>query len=167
MSRGSMSRGDGEGAAEAPPSHENMHVHQQDSPHGLSSIVSDRCAPWCLLWHLQEPEKKGGVPLLWRHLVLRGDGDGPGMRLLQVPVVTAPQCVCPFCYFHCCHFCEFCSSRSCRSEIPPRRRAPPFYVIFFFFLPLCSTAATLPPTENHKRKKWDTSVCCLTERNIL
>lgn len=93
MSRAYMSRRDGEGAAEAPPPNENVHVHQQDPPHGLCPILPGSSAPWRLLWRHQEQKEEGGFPLHRRHLVLRRDGNGSGVRLLQVPVVTAPQFV--------------------------------------------------------------------------
>ena len=90
-SRAHMSGRDGEGASEAPPRDENVHVHQQDSPHGLPPILPGGGARRRLLWRHQEQEEEGGVPLHRRHLVLRGDGNCSGVRLLQVPVVTAPQ----------------------------------------------------------------------------
>lgn len=107
-SRAHMSRGDGEGASEAPPRHENVHVHQQDSPHGLPPVLPGGGTHGRLLRRHQEQEEEGGVPLHRRHLVLRGDGNCSGVRLLQVPVVTAPQLVSfvsrhpplPFCEFY-------------------------------------------------------------------
>lgn len=83
MSRADMSRWNGEGATEAPPPNENLHVHKQDPPHGLSQVLSGRGATWCLLRHHQEQEEEGGFPLHRRNLVLRGDGNGSGMWLLQ------------------------------------------------------------------------------------
>ncbi|MEQ2168855.1 hypothetical protein GOODEAATRI_018994, partial [Goodea atripinnis] len=92
-----------EGAAEAPPSHENVHIHQQDSPHELSEILPGIGAPWCLLRGHEDQEKKGGFPLHRRHLVLRGDGDGSGMRLLQMPAVTGRRPAPSLCNTHLCH----------------------------------------------------------------
>lgn len=63
MSRADVPRRDGEGATEAPPPHENMHVHQQDSPHGLSAVLPGHGAPWRLLRRHQNQEEEGGFPL--------------------------------------------------------------------------------------------------------
>lgn len=65
-----MSGRDGEGAAEAPPADENMHLHQQDSPHGLSQIMPVSGTHRCLLRRHQEQKKEGGFPLHRWHLVL-------------------------------------------------------------------------------------------------
>lgn len=89
VSRAHMSGRDGEGAAQAPPASQNVHVHQQDPPHGLSPVVPGRSALWCLLRRHQDPAEEGGVPVHRRQLVLRRDGNRSGMWLLQVPVVTA------------------------------------------------------------------------------
>lgn len=138
MSRADVSRRDGEGATQAPPPHENMHVHQQDSPHGLSAVLPGHGAPWRLLRRHQNQEEEGGFPLHWRHLVLRGDGNCSGVWLLQVPVVTAPQFVCSFRNTHRCHFVN--STRQCR-EIFPRWWAPSLCDFFFpppvWPLPIC------------------------------
>jgi len=53
----------GEGAAEAPSSHENMHIHQQDTPYGLPQILPGFSTPWCLLRRHQKQTEKGGFPL--------------------------------------------------------------------------------------------------------
>lgn len=88
-SRAHLSRRDGEGAAQAPPATQNVHVNKQDPSHGLSPLVPGSSALWCLLRRLQEQAEEGGFPLHRRQLVLRGDGNCAGMWLLQVPVVTA------------------------------------------------------------------------------
>lgn len=166
--RAYMPRRDGEGAAEAPPPDENVHVHQQDSPHGLSPILPGSSAPWCLLWRHQEQKEEGGVPLHRRHLVLRGDGNCSGVRLLQVPVVTAPQFVTFvfFCNTHRCHFVNSTRQRGCRSEIFPRWWAPSLCDFFLFFYTFSLTAANLLPRETTKQK-WDMCVCFLTERKYI
>lgn len=81
----------GEGANKAPPSPENMHVHQQDSPHGLPEILPGIGAPRRLLRSHQNQAEESGFPLHRRHLVLGGDGNCAGMWLLPMLVVTAPD----------------------------------------------------------------------------
>lgn len=98
--RNHVSRRNVERAAEAPPTHENVHIHQQDSPHGLLQILPG--FTWHLLRRHQDQTEEGGFPLHRRHLVLGGDGNRAGMWLLQMPVVTAQQFVLqhsppPFC----------------------------------------------------------------------
>lgn len=93
MSRAGVPGGDGAGADEASPPDEDVHVHQQGPPRGLPPVLPGHGAARRLLWHHQDPEEEGGVPLHRRQLVLRGDGDLLGVRLLQVPFVTAPQLV--------------------------------------------------------------------------
>lgn len=166
MSSAHMSRRDGEGAAEASPPDENMHVHQQDSPHGLSPILPGSSTSRCLLWRHQEQEEEGGFPLQRRHLVLRGDGNCSGMWLLQVPVVTAPQFVSLFCNTHRCHFVNSTRQWGCRSEIFPRWWAPP--LCDFVFLHIQFDRRQFVAKRNHKRKqKWDMCACFLTERKYI
>ena len=170
--RADVSRRDAEGAAEAPPPDENVHVHHQDPPHGLSPILPGSGAPWCLLRRHQEQKEEGGVPLHRRHLVLRGDGNGSGVRLLQVPVVTAPQFVtfvlC--CNTHRCHFVNSTRQRGRRSEIFPRWRAPPLCDYFFLFLFFFTHSVWPPPIccQEKPQNKNGTCVRVFWQReNIL
>lgn len=173
MSRVYMSRRDGEGAAEAPPADENMHVHQQDSPHGLSPILPGSSTHGCLLWRHQEQKKEGGFPLHQRHLVLRGDGNCSGMWLLQVPVVTAPHFYGLFLQkTHRCRFVNSTHQRGCRSETFPRWGAP---TSCDFSLHNQFDRHQFAARRNHKQK-WDMCVCVflfflflffLTERKYI
>lgn len=82
MSRAHLSGRDGEGAAQAPPAAQNVHVHQQDPPHGLSPVVPGNSALRCLLRRQQDQAEEGGFPVHRWQLVLRGDGNCSGMWLL-------------------------------------------------------------------------------------
>lgn len=115
LSRAHMSRRDGKRAAEALLPNENMHVHQQDSSHGLLQILPGSSGLRCLLWRHQEQKEEGVFPLHWRHLVLWGDGNRSGMWMLQVSVVTAPEPYCLFCNSHRCHFVNSTHQRGCHS----------------------------------------------------
>lgn len=139
-----MSRRDAEGAAEAPPPDENVHVHQQDSPHGLSPILPGGSTPGRLLWRHQKQKEEGGVPLHRRHLVLRGDGNGSGVRLLQVPVVTAP-----FVTFVLQHpplpFCEFYTSTRLSLWDLSTFMSTTIMWFFFFLFFFCTHSVSTPP----------------------